>query len=310
MLAVQDGVALAPYTTFKVGGAAKKFVVVRNIEELTEALHLALQQNWPICVLGGGSNVIVSSAGFNGLVIKVEIGSRIISKNRIISGAGVPMSDLVALAVTNNLAGLEWAGGLPGSLGGAVRGNAGCFGSEIKDCVETVISLDHTNGQTVTRTARQCQFGYRNSIFKERENEIIVSVSLKLTRGDRAKLQKVVDEHIAYRQAKHPMDLPNAGSVFKNIPVQTLPAQLVKTYEAHIKQDPFPVLPAARIIADAGLAGHSVGGAAVSTKHTNYIVNQKNASPEDIVELIKSVKSAVRDKFGITLEVEQQLIGF
>lgn len=310
MIEVREGVELAPYTTFKVGGKAKKFVVVNNIEELREAFDLARQSNWPTFVLAGGSNIIVASGGFDGLVIKIEIGSKILSKNRIICGSGVTMAELVSMAADSSLAGLEWAGGLPGSLGGAVRGNAGCFGSEIKDVVETVISVDQTNGQTNSRSARQCRFDYRTSIFKEKDNEVIISVSIKLRRGISEDLHKIANSHVEYRQNKHPMEHASAGSVFKNVLVSTAPHDLAKKYRANIKIDPFPVIPAAKLVADAGLAGLKEGGAEVSDKHTNYIVNKGNASAEDIVKLIRAVRRAVREKFGVVLEVEQQLVGF
>lgn len=310
MIELREGVELAPYTTFKVGGPAKKFVIVKNIEELQEALTLAMQNKWPVFILAGGSNIIVSSKGFDGLVIKIEILSKIVSNNRIISGSGAMMSDLVSMATTQGLSGLEWAGGLPGTLGGAVRGNAGCFGSEIKDIIDMVISVDRTSGQVISRSARQCQFSYRSSIFKEKDNEVIVSISLKLGKGDPGKLQKIAQEHIDYRLKKHPMEYPSAGSVFKNVPVSAAPDDVAEKYKSYIKSDPFPIIPAGKLIADAGLAGLKEGGAEVSDKHSNYIVNKKNAKPEEIVTLIKAVRKAVREKFGIVLEVEQHIVGF
>ena len=310
MIEIRNDLPLAPFTTFKVGGTARKFVKVSNIEELQQALEYSRQEKLPIFILAGGSNLIVSSKGFDGLVIKAEFSSQIISHYRIISGSGVTMAAIVSASIESGLSGLEWAGGLPGSLGGAVRGNAGAFGGEIKDIVESVVSVDLLSGKTIARNNRQCNFGYRTSIFKQKAGEIIVSVSLKLRQGDTIELKKIANSHITYRQDKHPMDMPSAGSVFKNIPVEGLVDDVKEKYKSFIKTDPFPVIPVAKIIADCGLAGRKIGGAQISEKHTNYIVNTGKTTPEDIVELIKEARRVVRKKFGIILEIEQELVGF
>lgn len=307
---LQENVPLAPYTTFNIGGPARYFVTVATIEELEEAIATAHTNGWPIFVLAGGSNLIISTQGFNGLVIKIAIGDHQSSGNELSAGAATPMSTLVDASITRGLGGIEWAGGLPGTFGGAIRGNAGAFGGEIKDSIESVTTINSQTGEQKTWTNVECQFGYRDSIFKRNPQEIIVSASLTLKPGDANELRQIADSRIQYRQEKHPLEYPNAGSVFKNTPVEAVPVAVLPTFQDSIKTDPFPVVPTAKIIADAGLAGTQVGKVQVSTKHTNYIVNLGNGTGEEIVELIEKVKFVVMEKFGITLEVEPELVGF
>lgn len=306
---VRENVPLAPLTTFKVGGPARYFAQVTTRRALGDLLMHAHEQKWPIFVLAGGSNLIISSNGFAGLVIHVDINSYTIDGQTLCSGASTTMKQLVDASVAAGLGGLEWAGGLPGTLGGAVRGNAGAFGGEMKDVVQSVTAVDIATGQETTRTAKDCAFEYRGSLFK-RHPEIIVSATLLLHPGQKTELRAVADDHIRYRHEKHPMDLANAGSVFKNTPVEIIPAKTLMRFEGSIKTDPFPVVPTARIIAEAGLQGLRVGDAQVSEKHTNYIVNLGHATGEEIVELIAQVKTAVKKKFGIVLEIEPELVGF
>lgn len=310
MITIQENVALAPFTTFKVGGLARYFVTVRSVEELQEALQQARQQEWPIFILAGGSNLIISSVGFAGLVIHVQIVSHAVENNHLTSGAATLMSTLVDESITAGLAGLEWAGGLPGTFGGAIRGNAGAFGGEMKDVVETVTTVNHHTGELRQWTNADCQFEYRGSIIKREPHEVIIEATLSLEPGNKEQLRATADDHIRYRQEKHPLEFPNAGSVFKNTPVESVPPSALPQFEPFIKTDPFPVVPTAKIIAEAGLAGLKVGNAEVSTKHTNYIVNRGQATGEEIIELIKQVKQKVEEKFGITLEVEPELVGF
>lgn len=310
MIHIQENVALAPYTTFHVGGPARRFVTVKNLEELQEAIDQANEFGWPIFVLAGGSNLIISSAGFDGLVIHAQLISHGLDGQKLMSGAATSMAALVDASIEAGLAGLEWAGGLPGTIGGAIRGNAGAFAGEIKDVAEHVTSVDTRSGKVITRSNEQCQFSYRDSIFKKNGHEVIVSASLGLKPGDKEELRKIADEHIQYRQDRHPLEHPNAGSIFKNTPVEKIPAEHLPQFQAVVKNDPFPVVPTAKIIADAGLAGLSVGDIQVSTKHTNYMVNLGSGTGEQIVALIREVKSRIKTKFNIELEVEPELVGF
>lgn len=310
MLNIQENVILAPYTTFKIGGPARYFVTVTTVEELQAALVMAKEKSWPIFVLAGGSNLIISSAGFNGLVIQVAIVSHQIMGTKLTAGAATMMSTLVDETVAAGLAGIEWAGGLPGTFGGAIRGNAGAFGGEIKDSIDSVTTVNHHTGEQKNWSNSECQFEYRGSLFKRAPHEVIIAAALTLQPGNPTELRQIADSRIQYRQEKHPMEYPNAGSIFKNTPVENVPAETLPQFQDSIKTDPFPVVPTAKIIADAGLAGLQVGQIQVSTKHTNYIVNLGGGTGEEIVQLIEKVKAAVHDKFGIELDVEPELVGF
>jgi UDP-N-acetylmuramate dehydrogenase len=311
-LHLQENQPLASYTTFKTGGPARHFVAVTTVEELKIALALARQNRWPVFILAGGSNLIISSKGFGGLVIKIELVSWRLDLEacQLMADASVPMKTLVDESVAAGLAGLEWAGGLPGTFGGAIRGNAGAFGGEIKDSIESVSAVNATTGQQKTWTAAQCQFGYRDSYFKQHPEEIITAARLKLTPGNQTELRHIADERIAYRQAKHPLEYPNAGSIFKNVPVEQVPKEFMALFEAALKTDPFPIIPTARILDVAGLKGARVGGAEISSKMPNYIVNTGGASGEDIVGLIQKVHAAIQEKYRIGLVVEPELVGF
>lgn len=307
---IQKKVSLAKLTTFRLGGAADYFTEVSSLDELTQAISWAKRNSQPIFILAGGSNVIFSENGFSGLVIKLSIESIDISGNQITVGSAVTMKELVDFSINHSLAGLEWAGGLPGSVGGAIRGNAGAFGGEIKDNIASVVSVNTDSLKQRTWQREECNFEYRHSIFKELGNEVVISATFSLVKGDKKELREIANSRINYRQEKHPMEYPNSGSIFKNTPIEKIPPDVLEQWQESIKNDPFPVVPTARIISDAGLAGTKFGGAQLSTKHTNYIVNISSATGEDVYELIKQIRFAVFDKYGIELEVEPELVGF
>jgi UDP-N-acetylmuramate dehydrogenase len=307
---IQENVPLSKYTTFKVGGPAKYFCRAKSIEDLFSACRFAKEKNCPIFALGAGSNVVVSSNGFDGLVVQIGLDSIELDGRVIRAGSGCQMSDLVERAAEAGLAGLEWAGGLPGTFGGAIRGNAGAFGGEIKDNLLSVTAFSTQTGEIKIFTNAECKFEYRGSYFKRNRNWVILQAELLLTVGDREKLRSIVNEHIEFRRIRHPLEYPNAGSMFKNVPVESIPPQTMKLFQEFIKVDPFPVVPAGKIIQDAGLKGYQIGGARVSEKHCNYIVNKGNASGEDIYQLTEKIKEQVAGKFGIKLETEPEFLGF
>jgi len=304
---LQKNVSLKNYTTFKIGGPAKYFLIAKKREDLVGAIKIGKQFKLPIFVLGGGSNLLVSDKGFNGLVIKIELtGLFLKSKNIIESEGGVMMRDLVSMAIKSGLAGLEWAGGLPGTFGGAIRGNAGAFGGEMKDSVAFVETLD-SKLNFKKLSLKQCQFLYRSSVFKKK-NWMVVSATVKLKNGDKKALLKIANSRIKYRQEKHPLEFPNAGSVFKNVPVKKLAKKFQIEFNDRIKQDPFPIVPTAWFIIGAGLTGKKIGRAQISKKHSNYIVNLGGAKAHDVVSLIEFVKKTVKKKYGVLLEQEVQLL--
>ena len=222
------------------------------------------------------------------------------------------MPKLVEIAVRNGLKGIEWVSGVPGTFGGAVRGNAGAFGGELKDVVTSVRFLDE-NGDIKTIHNKDCNFSYRDSIFKQNPDYIILSATLDLERGDKEALQKFSQETIEYRRTRHPLEFGSCGSVFKAIDVNDIRLGNFDRYPRFrelIKNDPYPVIPTACFIDEADLKGYRIGGAMVSTKHPNFLVNYKGARAEDVMMLISFVKQRLINTFGVFSEEEVQYVGF
>lgn len=294
---------------YKIGGRARYFFEAKSIAVLMGALRIAKEKKLKVFVLGGGTNLLVHDGGFKGLVVRPAFMALSVKGTCIDAGAGVPMRRLVAFAAKNGLSGLEWAGGLPGTVGGAIRGNAGAFGGETKDSILEVRSLGIQSLQERTCTGAKCCFGYRSSIFKQRGGkEIVTGVVFRLKKDNRRAIQKATAEKIAYRKARHPLEFPNVGSIFKNVDVKDFPKDAFHAVAHVVKRDPFPVVPAAYLISEAGMKGARVGGAEVSTKHPNFIVNKGGAKAADVKKLIARVQRAVKKKFGVLLEPEVQML--
>lgn len=304
---IRESVPLAAYSNYKIGGPARHFCEPQSAEEAAEAAVWAKRKRVPVFILGGGTNILFGEQGFEGLVIRPDI-KGLDSEGTIVSaGASVEMRDLLDFAAKRGLSGLEWAGGLPGTLGGAIRGNAGCFGGETKDRILEVTSLDISGAKPklAARQRSECVFGYRNSIFKMRDGkEIILEAKFALEPGDGMAIREAVEEKIRYRRERHPMDYPNIGSMFKNVPLESVPAKRRAEFAHVVKTDPFPVVPTAYLIAQTGLHGISCGGAMISPKHPNFIVNILNAEPAQVRALLALVKKEVKKKFSIALEEE------
>mgnify|MGYP001566039061 CR=1 FL=1 len=309
----QENVDLKQYSHYKIGGPARYFFAPKNKEEMLEAVKKARAEKLSIFILGGGTNLLINDKGFNGLVLKPEIRDLKRAGNLVQVGAGVQMSELLSYLVSQSLSGFEWAGGLPGTVGGAIRGNAGAFGGETKDSVKEVVSLDIRDSEPnlVKRNNQACQFGYRNSIFKMNDgHEVIVEVEFELKPGDPAEIKKAIDEKIKYRHERQPLEYGNIGSIFKNVDVRKATPEVVAACSHVIKTDPFPVIPTAHLITEAGLKNRQIGQAMVSPKHPNFIVNLGGATAEDVRQLIAVVKEAVKSKFGVDLEEEVIYVGF
>lgn len=303
----QQNVSLKNYSNYKIGGPARLFVEIGSTEELKEALRSAKQnQDLKIFILGGGTNILISDEGFDGLVIHNQIETINVIDGGLEVGSGVLVKDVLNFCIENSLSGLEWAGGLPGTVGGAVRGNAGAFKGETKDSIAAVSSLVISSLEERIRNNAECQFGYRNSIFKsgEGENEFITRITLGLTLRDRNEIREKIQQKIDYRINRHPMNYPSIGSTFKNIPLDSLSPELQKEFAQFVKTDPFPVVPTTKLLALCDLKGKRVGGAMISDKHPNFIVNADNATAEDVRNLIEIAKEAIKEKYGIHLEEE------
>lgn len=331
----QENVLLAKFSNYTIGGPARFFFAPKNEKEVAWAVREARAAKLQVFVLGGGTNLLLSDQGFEGLVLKPTMASiktvpakKSAAKKKYIEvGAGTLMAQLLRYAADKSLAGMEWAGGLPGTLGGAIRGNAGCFGGEIKDVVVSVRSFNMKTGKIIVRTAKQCKFGYRDSIFKKAgatgaAHEIILSATLALAKGDKKQIAQAIHEKIEHRMKNHPLEHPNIGSIFKNVSLAVIHTPASPRYRmalakqsltfrgSHfsVKTDPFPVISSAKLISEAGLRGVSFGGAMISAKHPNFIVNALNATAVDVKNLITLAKAEVKKKFGVALEEEVQIV--
>lgn len=283
----QKNISLAKLTSFKIGGPAKYFCVAKNKKDLIGAVKWAKQKKIPFFILGGGSNVLGLDKGFNGLIIKIHNSKFIIHNSEIYAEAGVKLEDLVKLSERESLAGLEWAAGIPGTIGGAVCGNAQAFRTKMSDIVESIEVFNTKTLKIKTLLKKECDFSEKNSIFKKNKNLIILSTNLKLKKGDKKEIEKKIKENLDYRKKNHPWQFPSAGSVFLNKP---------------------GLLPSAALIEKAGLKGAKLKGAMVSKKHAGFIINTGNATAQDVLDLIKLIKQKVKQKFGIELQEEIQII--
>ncbi len=306
---ILEEVPLAEHSNYRIGGPARYFCEATNEEEIRNGVLFAREQRVPLFVLGGGTNLLIDDSGFKGLVLKVNVMQLAVDGQTMTVGAGMMVSDMLKFTMEHALSGLEWAGGLPGTVGGAVRGNAGAFKGEIKDRIVSVESFDVETLAAVTRGNAACKFGYRSSIFKEKNGrEIILRATLNMDKGDAKMIAAGIQEKIDYRLERHPMEYPNIGSTFKNVDLELVPKIWRNAFAKVIKVDPFPVVPTAYLISEAGLRGMQHGNAMVSPKHPNFIVNLGGATAVDVKFLIAAVKEKVFEKYGIRLEEEIQLV--
>lgn len=288
---VKTGILLKKFTTYKIGGPAKYFFVAKNKEDLLKALRFAKKLKISVLVLGNGSNILFSDNGFKGLVIKMQIVDCKFQDNKAFVGAGLSLAKLAYMTLEKNLSGIEWAVGIPGTIGGAVFGHAQAFDQKISDVIESVEVLDLKTLELKTFSKKQCQFALKTSIFKNPpaggKNFIIISATLKLKKANKKIIEEKIKQGLSYRKENHPISFPSAGSVFVN-----------------------PDIPAGRLIAECGLKGKTIGKAQISEKHANFIINLGGAKAKDVLALIDLAKKEVKKKFNIKLEPEIRLIGF
>lgn len=284
---------LGQFTSYRTGGLAACFIVVRSVQEAASAVKAAISISVPFFLLGGGTNLLISDSGYEGLVIKVEVkGLKLLDDCLIQSGAGDKLSDLVDFATDNSLSGIEFAAGIVGSVGGAIYGNAGAYGGDIGSIVTELTLVDRT-GEIKVVGPEYAKFAYRDSYIKE-SGDIITMASIRLKAGDPEVIKRRVDEIIAVRQEKLPYDEASAGCFFKNIP---------DPKQKHGK------LAAGKLLEEVGAKEETVGGAAVSPKHANIIINTGNATSKEIKQLADKLKEKVYQKFGIMLEDEVIKLG-
>lgn len=305
---IKENISLAKHTTFKIGGPARYFCIAKSKEDLIKAVKKAKEIKLPFFILGCGSNVLALDKGYDGLVIKIHNSKFIIHNSEIYAEAGVKLEDLVKLSARTSLTSLEWAAGIPGTIGGAVYGNAQAFDIKMSDIIKSVEVLDAETLEMKSLNKKDCQFSAKNSIFKKNKDLIILSVVLSLKQGNKEKIQKEIKEHLNFRKQKHPLDFPSAGSIFVNQESRIMNQELLKEFPELREFNKEGIISSSYLIEKAGLKGTKKGGAKVSEKHAGFIVNIGKAKAKDVLDLIKIIKEKVKSKFGITLKEEIQII--
>lgn len=291
LLSVTDNVLfdedMKKHTSFRIGGLADAFVSPESALEIEKIICFCRDTDTPYMIMGNGSNILVSDKGIRGVVIHIGSG---MAKCRIedcdvYADAGILMSTLSKKLLEENLAGFEFASGIPGTLGGGIFMNAGAYGGELKDIIESVTFIC-PDGMIKTETAEKLDFSYRHSMFQQ-DGYIILSCKLKLRKGNYEDIKALMSDYNSRRSEKQPLNMPSAGSTFKRP-------------EGHF---------AGKLIQYAGLMGYSIGGAQVSEKHAGFVVNKGSATARDILDLIEYIQNTVKDKFGVNLEPEVRFAG-
>lgn len=287
MIQLKEGELLSSHTTFRIGGAAKYFAVPKNEEEIMEAVDFAIVKDLPYYILGKGSNVLFADEGYPGVVIEIGAGMEKVERigdTGIRAQAGVSLSALAAFAAREGLSGLEFAGGIPGTLGGAVTMNAGAYGGEMKDVIVSAKVMDE-EGAVQELSCEELQLGYRTSIVQKKQL-VVLEAEFLLKPGTTEEIQNTMKELNAKRREKQPLEYPSAGSTFKRP-------------EGYF---------AGKLIEDAGLRGYRVGDAQVSEKHCGFVVNRGKATSAEVLQLIEDVQKEVKEQFGVQLEPEVRII--
>mgnify|MGYP001862914399 CR=1 FL=1 len=281
---------MSKHTSFKIGGNADIFIKAKTEEDIKQILRYSNENNIPLTIVGNGSDLLVKDGGIRGIVIKVDIDifkiEKINEEDYIVTvGAGVKNGYVAQKLLIDEIEGFEFASGIPGSIGGALRMNAGAHGGEMKDIVLETMCMDKQGNICVLSNEEQ-EFEYRNSIFKLNKY-IILSTKLKFKKGIYKEIKEKMDEYANWRKEHQPIEYPSAGSTFK-------------------RGTDFIT---AKLIDECGLKGYSIGDAEVSTKHAGFVINKGNAKAKEVIDLIEYIKEKVADKFGKEIELEVQIIG-
>lgn len=288
MIRIEEGASLARLTSLHVGGPARYLARVSSDEEVRAAVKLAHDKQLPFFVLGKGSNTLFPDRGFAGVVILMEDRVLSVTDTEVTAGAGVFMRSLANFTLGHSLRGVEELAGIPGTVGGAIRGNAGTWNTEIKDVLKRVEFLDvqAVNDELRVLTAAECSFGHRDSIFKKHPSWIILRGVFHLTLGDKVEGEKLVTLDRQRRRERQPYDAPSGGSIFKNPPGSF----------------------AGALLEQAGMKGVTIGGAEISSLHANWVLNRGRATSENVRQLIKQAQERVSSSSGVLLEPEMVLV--
>lgn len=283
---ILENVNLKEYNTYRLEAFCKYMALPKSVKELQEVINYCLHKDIKYFVLGNGSNVILDGT-FNGIVINMKNlnGSELVGDTDIIAYSGIMMPKLVKFAVKNNLQGLEWASGIPGTLGGGIYGNCGAYNDDIYHYLKEIIVLH--NGKIEHIKADKVFHGYRQTFFQGKRQYIIVAAHLKLIKGDSKQSQELINDRLKRRLSSQPLTYPSAGSVFRN---------------------PSKEMPSGKLIEDVGLKNKNIGGALISPKHANFIVNNSNATAKDVISLIELIKKTIKENYSIDLVTEQEIV--
>ena len=278
---------LKNHTTFKIGGNCIALIEPREVSDIVETIKICRENSIKFFVIGNGSNLLVPDEGYNGVIIKLkgEFSTIKVEGDYLIVNSGAKLSEIYNVAYENSLTGFEFASGIPGTIGGAIFMNAGAYGGEMKDIVESVQVLDWDNFELRELKNEELEFSYRKSII-QRKNYIVTSIKLKLQKGNKEEIKAVYEDLRERRNSKQPLNFGSAGSTFKRP-------------EGHF---------ASKLIEDAGLKGYHINDAWVSEKHSGFVVNKGNASYKEVMELIEYVQKVVFEKFGVKLETEVRIL--
>ena len=278
---------LKNHTTFKIGGNCIALIEPKEVSDIIEAVKICRKNNIKFFVIGNGSNLLVPDEGYNGVIIKLksEFSKIEVEGDYLIVNSGAKLSEVYTVAYENSLTGFEFASGIPGTIGGAIYMNAGAYGGEMKDIVESVEVLDLDNFELRELKNEELEFSYRKSII-QRRNYIVTTIKLKLQKGNKEEINAVYEDLRERRNSKQPLNFGSAGSTFKRP-------------EGHF---------ASKLIEDAGLKGYHINDAWVSEKHSGFVVNKGNASYKEVMELIEYVQNVVFEKFGVKLETEVRIL--
>lgn len=280
---------MSKHTSFKIGGPAECFIIIDNIDDLKEILSFVKKNKIPLTVVGNGSNLLVLDNGIKGITVCIKLeGIDLKEENEsyvLKVASGEKISKVARMMCSKEISALEELLGIPGTIGGAIKMNAGAHGKEMKDIVTKVTCMDY-DGNIKEFSNEEMKFEYRKSLLKE-EKYIVLEVELKLQKGKKEEIQEKIEKYSRYRKEKQPMEYPSAGSTFK-------------------RGEDFIT---AKLIDDAGLKGYSIGGAEVSTKHSGFIINKENATAKDVLNLVEYVKDEVFKKFGKVIELEIEVVG-
>lgn len=301
---IQEHVPLAPHTTFKVGGNARYFTIVSKVADLNAALDYAEVRKLPFFILAGGSNMLIPDEGFDGLVIKMSFENFDIRSNSTIvtAEAGCSLMTLINAACNAGLSGMESLYGVPGTVGGAVRGNAGAFGTEVANVLESATALNTKTREERTFSNTDCTFSYRNSYFKMNPEWLILSATFKLTNADAKECLQKAEDTLGERNKRQIQDIRSAGSFFMNPRVPKKIQQLFKE-EKGIDARGCRV-PAGWLIDKAGFKGYCEGNVCTGERSSNYFINKEGATAQEVVALAEKIKEAVREQFGVELQEE------